>query len=194
MELVLVAAEQPALVAVVGQGRRAADLAAEDLDDGDEGQDQQDEREQGAEAPGLLALVGEGHRGVAERLRQHGDAHRGADGAGRHEHEPDDLRDAVELLVARVQVPGGQEEDDGVDGDDGDGAKVRQPDVGRPAAARGVGVGVPDARDGQRRVGQVGLDGLEHEAAVDAAERQVDKHEELPQPAQNPMITGLVAI
>lgn len=187
--------EQLGLLLLVLDGRGALDLAAHDLDDGDDGQQQQADGQPGAEAPALLGLVGERHGRLAEGLRQHEQARRRADGAGRHEHEPHELRDAVQPLPARVQVPRGGGEDERVARDDGHGAEVRQARVGR--GGRRVGraggrVRVPHARDGQRRLGQVALHGAEHEGAVRAAEGQVDEHEGLAQPAQHPVAPEVV--
>jgi hypothetical protein len=63
----------PIVAAALLDGRGHADLAAHDLDDGHDGQQEHQHGEELAEAPALFALVGEGHvggsKGLGEEVR-----------------------------------------------------------------------------------------------------------------------------
>ncbi|TPX14701.1 uncharacterized protein E0L32_005096 [Thyridium curvatum] len=171
--------------------RRLVHGAPVDLQHRHQRQQQHEQRQQLPEAPVLLAPVPQRHRRRPERLAQDDDARRRADRDGRHQRRAHQLRGAVEprppLARGRaVQVPRRQREDDAVARDHGPRADVHEPRVGRRAAVVPGRAVVPDAGDGQRRR-QVAPDALQDVGAVDGAEREVDEHEGLAQPAQDPV-------
>ncbi|TQW08201.1 hypothetical protein IF2G_04077 [Cordyceps javanica] len=173
------------LPVVIDRWRRL-DVAPVELDGRDERQGEQQHGQQLAEAPLLLALVGEGHRGPAKGRGQQHDADGRADGDGRQDEQAADLDRLVPALRAAVHVPGGHGEDDAVADDDGNGADVRRDAGGAGRLAKGRRA-VPDAGDGQRGARHAAGDDLHDEDARHAREGKVDEHEQLAQPAQDPV-------
>lgn len=174
----------------VVHGRRNVQLAPVDLQDRYDGQDQQEDGQQLAEAPLLLPRVGHGHVRVAKGLRYENDADNGADADGSHENAAHHLDDLVEALAAAVQVPSRQRKNNNVADYDGPRANVASDGVfgrrlcqGRPR--------IPDTGDGQRRFDVV-ADAPQDVCAVDGAENQVHKHEELTQPPEQPVAAKVV--
>lgn len=128
----------------------------------------------------------------AEGVREERDAHDGADGDGRHQQKPDDLDGPVEALRARVQVPRGQQEHDGISGDDDDGADVGDRAVLPGRHRRRRRHPLKDAGDGERGVVDAVAHGAQDDDAVQGAEHEVHEYEELPQPAEDPVAAEVV--
>lgn len=143
-------------------------------------QRQHQQADHGSEAPLPLASVGQGRGGLAKRLRSVNDTTGSPDSDGRHHGPAQQLHPLEGPLPPVVEVPRGREEDDAVARDDGDGPRVRGPDV-----ARVVALDLPGACGGQCGGLEVLLHDLQHEDAVHAAQHQVDEHEDLAQPAEN---------
>lgn len=174
-------------------GRRHLDVAAVNLNGRDQWQDEQKHGQQLTKAPLALAgaAVDQVDRRRAKRGREQDDADGGTDRNGRHHQQADNLNRLVPALLAAVQVPGGEDKDDEVAGHDGNGADVRQRAVGAGGLAK-VGGAVPDARHGQGAGPRALGDGLQDKDARDGRQGEVDKHEELAQPAQDPVAAVVV--
>jgi hypothetical protein len=101
-----------------------------------------------------------------------------------HQNQPHHLRDLVEpLLPAIMQIPGREPKDDHVPHDGRYCPDVIQPlDVRDPVPV----VDSPHAPDRQRRRQPPDL-ALQHENAIHARQREVDEHEHLAQPAEDPI-------
>lgn len=86
-----------------------------------------------------------------------------------------------------MQVPRGQDEDDDLSGDNSDGSSDTKRGI------RGVTATLyfPDAGDRESRL-QILHDRLEDEDSGQYAKEQVDEHEELPEPAQDPVTLKVV--
>lgn len=168
---------------VARNGRGNLHFPPHDLDGGQHRQQEKQQRKQLAKAPVALTPVAQRHGRLSERLRQqqNADCSAGTD-PGEYD-EPCDLYRLQPPAPLRMQVPHAQREEDAVARDDADGASERERRVGR---GRALGTELPRARD--REGGRDILHLREQdEDAGHAGDDEVDRHEDVAQPAEDPV-------